>query len=117
MITPQIPGVHSVNRNCHYSNREGGEMRVNKGDLEAVVNRINKMTKSPTAAYTRMKDGKFKANIGNFHLDWAYGGVSLVRMVTEGGGITTIIHGYGTKRELYHKLHAFIRGMKMMERE
>ena len=88
-------------------------MRINKKDLEAVVNRINKMVGAPEHAYTRTRDGKIKANIGNFHLDWAYGGVSLVRMATEGGGVTTIIHGYGTKRELYEKMQALIVGLEL----
>ena len=55
-------------------------MRVLNSDLAAVVRRINLITKSPLEPCTKLKSGKFKANIGNYHLDSAYGGHQLVRM-------------------------------------
>lgn len=85
--------------------------RIRQNQLEWLVNQINTKTKSPIAAYTKAK-GKFTANIGNYHLDYAYSGVKLVRMCNEGGGITDISRtGYGTKRELYNWMQAFLAGM------
>ena len=73
--------------------------RVTKRQLEAAVERLNKATGNPVESYVkRESDGRYKAQVGNYHLDWAYGGVSLCKMLNDGGGVTTI-SGRGTKRE------------------
>ena len=91
--------------------------RITKENLEALVGRINKITNSPMTSYTRngvegnRKPG-FTANIGNYHLSWAYGGVKLERMHNEGGGVECISSGgYGTKRELYNWMQAYLLGL------
>ena len=87
--------------------------RISIKDLELRVARINKLTGSPATAYTKL-DGKFIANIGHYHLDQAYGGIKLVRMYNEGGGIEEITHnGFGTKKELYYQLDAIIIGLEL----
>ena len=83
--------------------------RTTEKQLEYLVERINTVTNSPLASWTKDQHGKLRANIGNYHLDWAYGGVMLVRMHNEGGGIVTVT-GRGTKRECYNELQAFLRG-------
>lgn len=88
--------------------------RITQKDLEYLVKRINEVTKSPTEPYTRptQADNSFKSNIGNYHLDYAYGGVKLVRMVNPHGGITEISDGgFGTRRELYNWMRAFLNGL------
>ena len=86
--------------------------RITERDLQATVARINHITNSPTEPYTRDEDGQFKANIGNYHLSHAYGGVCLHRMVSDGGGIQTpIIGGHTTKRELFNLMQAYISGI------
>ena len=86
--------------------------RITQKQLEYLVERINEATNSPTTTYTKTEKTPYKANIGHYHLDYAYGGVKLVRMVNEGGGITDISRcGYGTKRELYEWMRAFLGGM------
>ncbi len=90
--------------------------RITQKDLECLTQRINEATNSPLIPYRRNgTEGKrhtgFTANIGNYHLDYAYGGVKLVRMVNGGGGITEISRdGFGTKRELYNWMRAFLVG-------
>ena len=85
--------------------------RITQKDLEHQVESINATTESPTTSYTRDAVGKLAANIGNYHLDYAYGGVRLVRMVN-GGGITVVSSGgFGTKRELYNWMDAFRAGI------
>lgn len=75
--------------------------RVTVKDLEAIVNRINTITSSPATSYTKLADGKFKANIGNYHLDGAYGGYALYRMDNIGGGVQDVLRvGHVPKREL-----------------
>ena len=85
--------------------------RIIQKDLEYLVGRINEITGSPSKPYTKTETG-FLANIGNYHLDYAYGGVKLSRMVNPGGGITNISDmGFGTKRELYNWMRAFLAGL------
>lgn len=85
-------------------------------DLLAVVRRINLITNSPETTYTMDKAGKFKANIGNYHLYHAYGGVSLRRMHSKGGGIIDVLNcGCVTKRELYNRMQSFIRGLEVIK--
>ncbi len=87
-------------------------MRITIKDLEAAVNRINRMTNSPMVSYIRT-DGKLVAQIGNYHLSSAYGGFALHRMVSEGGGISDVLGcGHVSKSELYKMIHAFIRGLE-----
>ena len=83
--------------------------RISEKQLNAVVKRINEVTDSPEAAYTNNGRGKLKANVGNYHLEFAYGRVGLARMVNESGGVTMIFNG-GTKRELFDQMHAFLTG-------
>ena len=87
--------------------------RITQKDLENLVERINKVTNSPMTPYTRSPDG-LAANINNYYLDYAYGGVKLVQMVNKHGGITEISrNGHGTKRELYNWMQAFLTGTQL----
>lgn len=87
--------------------------RITEKQLEAVVNRINMITKSPLTSYTKTREG-IVPNAGNFHLDFTYGKVGLVRML-ESGGVTSILP-LSTKRELYDKMQSFICGLEFTER-
>ena len=90
--------------------------RIRQKDLEYLVDRINEATGSPMSPYTKSENPPYKANIGNYHLDYAYGGVKLVRMVNEHGGIQNISrNGFGTKRELYNWMQAFLAGMSIKQ--
>ena len=83
--------------------------RITDKDLERLVLLINKANYTPEKPY----DDQGKAAIGNYHLDSAYGGVKLVRMVNAGGGIREIsTGGYGTKRELFCWMDAYLTGHK-----
>jgi hypothetical protein len=86
--------------------------RITEKQLQAIVDRINTVTGSPMTSYTRNGD-KFTANIGNYHLSFAYGGVELDRMVSVGGGVTCPLgSGHVPKRELAEKLWAFLAGLE-----
>lgn len=87
-------------------------MRITENDLRAVIERLNKITNNNPAPYTRTDNG-LVANVGNYHLDCAYGGYNLAQMVNEGGGIrNTFGCGYVPKKELYGLIHAYIRGIE-----
>ena len=91
--------------------------RITQKDLEYLVERINKITGSPQYPYSRKgvkgnRESGFTVNIGNYYLDYAYGGVQLVRMESKTGGISTISRGrHVPKRELYYWMQAFIAGI------
>ena len=84
-------------------------MRISEKMLETQCNIINNLRKTPEKAYDRI-EGKFKANIGNYHLYFAYGSVGLHKMVNEGGGVHEVF-GLTTKRELFNQLQSYIRGI------
>ena len=90
-------------------------MRITDAHLKGLVDRLNDMTGSNSEPYTKSEKG-FKANIGNFHIEQAYGGYKLVRMVSEGGATRDpILTGYTTRRILYHNIYAFIAGIELAE--
>ena len=83
--------------------------------LQAVCDRINKATNSPMEPYTRTND-RHVANIGCFHLSQAYGGVSLHRMASDGGGVSDVFGcGHIPKRELSERMFALLRGLEIAE--
>ena len=84
---------------------------IKQQDLQALVERINIATKSPLVPYSN-NDG-LMANIDNYHLDYIYNGVQLVRVVNEKGGVAVInTTGYGTKRELFYWMGAYLDGLQ-----
>ena len=79
-------------------------------ELEKMVNSINSLTESPMTQY--VNDGKsYIPQPGNYHLDFAYGGVSLHRMA-EGGGVIDISNRRCTKRELKLFLSGFLSALR-----
>jgi hypothetical protein len=69
--------------------------RINNEDLENMVDR-----------------GVRGANIGNYHINGAYGGVSLHRVCTDGGGIHDVFRcGHVKKKDLYYRMQAFLSGL------
>ena len=72
--------------------------RITQKDLERIVLRINRALNRPETPYGKDENGKFKANLGNFHISGAYGGVALEEIQTDGGGVRRVsTDGYGTK--------------------
>jgi hypothetical protein len=86
-------------------------MRTTETELKALVRRINELTGNPVEEWSFQDNGKWTSNPGNFHLDFANGGVRLEQNV-EGGGVTVPLSGGRlTKRELATELRAFIAGL------
>lgn len=86
--------------------------RITDKMLQRKVEYLNELTDSPKQAYTRTDDG-LRGNIGHYYISGAYGGVKLERIVNEGGGCTEISRdGYGTKRELWTFLCAYVAGIE-----
>ena len=86
--------------------------RITEKDLQRLIDSINERTGSPMKPWGKDDVGDMVANIGNYHLSGAYGGVCLHRMHNKGGGVTTPLIPYHVpKRVLYGLLEAFLAGM------
>lgn len=86
--------------------------RITEKDLQNVIHRLNTVRNSPVTPWTRI-DGHNVSNIGHYHLDCAYGGYSVHRMQTTGGGVADVFRcGHVTKRDLYFRVQAFIDGIE-----
>ena len=70
--------------------------RLSRNDLEGLAKRINEITGNPGEPYS----GQGKANVGCYYISGAYSGFCLEQIVTEGGGCTTVLPGYVSRREL-----------------
>ncbi|MFA5154228.1 MAG: hypothetical protein WC554_16885 [Clostridia bacterium] len=86
--------------------------RITNKDLERMIKELNHLTNNPIEPYTKT-DAGYTANLGHYHIDAAYGGVKLAQITSDGGGERDISHdGYGTKRQLYAFLQAYIEGIR-----
>ena len=87
--------------------------RITATDLQFIVNSINRVTNSPSESYTKDGVGKCIACIGNYYINFAYGGSSLHRIMSEGGGISDVFNsGHMSKRELYERMQAYLLGIE-----
>ena len=81
--------------------------RVTEKQLQAIVDRINRITGSPAEPYINGK-----AQPGNYHISHAYGGVALHRMSNTCGGVSSPLStGHIPKRELANLMWAYISGL------
>jgi hypothetical protein len=89
--------------------------RVTDKQLQAVVDRLNRITGSPLEPYAKV-DGRYVTQIGCYHLSHAYGGVCLHRMHNESGAVSSPLStGHVAKRELLGLLHAYISGIESQQ--
>jgi hypothetical protein len=85
--------------------------RTTRAHLDAKAATLNSMTKSPVEP-SRMVDGKWTANVGNYHISGANGGYCLHRMATEGGGVSDVFDcGHISARELAGLMSAYMAGL------
>lgn len=90
-------------------------MRITNAMLDQLIDHLNKITGNNLKPWERV-DGRNKANIGNYHLSGAYGGVSLHKMVNESGGIRDVFScGHVPKRDLYNRINSYIAGIECEE--
>lgn len=89
--------------------------RITDKDLDRLAERLNNLTKSPTKPYDTV-DGKMTAQVGNFHISHAYGGVCLHRMSNTSGSVSTPLVSYHQpKRALYDAMHTFMDGIEFTQ--
>lgn len=78
---------------------------IGKKQLELAVERLNIATDNPIDAYVKGDDGKYHAQVGNYHIDYSYGGCRLVQMMNDKGGIRDVQMYLGSKRDCYRGIH------------
>ncbi len=85
--------------------------RITEKMIEARIKWLNELTDSPEKPWVR-KDNESTAQIGNYHISFAYGGVSLHRMLSTHGSIDDVFRcGHIPKRELFDRVCAFMEGI------
>lgn len=85
--------------------------RITNKDLENVLSRINRIVGAKEESWSKDSDGRYRANVGTYVLDYAYGGVRLSQLTSESGAERDIT-GRGTKKETYYRMYAFIQGLE-----
>ena len=91
--------------------------RITVKNLQAVVDRINRELDRPLEPYTKQPDGTYKANLGCYHLDSAYGGYALHCLDNDSGGVRDTLGGHMPKATLYEALHAFLCGVSALREQ
>lgn len=77
--------------------------RITNKDLEFMLNRLNEKT-----AHLHVECGK-PWKIGQYTIQWGYGGVQLHKICSAGRGVDVVSHGgYVSKRELYNQLNTLL---------
>jgi hypothetical protein len=76
---------------------------ITEARLREMVQIINDQAKAPTEPYANGV-----AQIGNYHLSYAYGGVALHRMSNSSGAVYDVFNrGHVPKRELHDLMYSF----------
>lgn len=83
--------------------------RITEKQLYARIKYLNELTGNPVDSY-KMVNSHYHAQIGNYHLDIAYGGYALNQMYNDNGGVTQVIMRC-SKRELYNQINRLIDGI------
>jgi len=66
-------------------------MRVTRKQLVAAIRRLNEITGQPQFPWLVGENLGMVAQVGNYHLEEAYGGYSVCQMTNQSGGTRTII--------------------------
>ncbi|MDP3962825.1 MAG: hypothetical protein Q8Q03_03095 [bacterium] len=83
--------------------------------LELKAERINTVLKMPLVYCNKEGGGAapYKANVGHYHIDGAYGGFSLHQTENEHGGVRNVFGiGHIPARELFNLMAAFLEGVR-----
>lgn len=85
--------------------------RITRAHLDSKAATINSMRGAPSEP-SRMVDGKYRANVGNYHISGAYGGYCLHRMCNESGGVSDVFNcGHIPARQLAALMSAYTAGL------
>lgn len=86
--------------------------RIIESDLEYVVAELNKSLGLPLEPWSPDFGLRYKPNAFNYHLDFAYGKVGLIQHGATGSS-TTIVFNMTSRRDLFDKIKALIKGIQI----
>lgn len=89
-------------------------MRTSLKEVRLLIKTLNEATGNPVDPWVRTEK-KFEAQIGNYHIDAAYGGFSLYQMSDKGGGCRDV-STRGTKKELATFIRAMLKGIDAIKK-
>ena len=94
-------------------------MATTQKQLDYIVDTLNAVTGSPVDTLRkRRKNGRYPYSVGHFMVNSAYGGNQLVRVMSEGGGITVIsCGGFLSKGALYDQVQGMINLVRETKRK
>ena len=76
--------------------------RITEKQLQTLVDRLNEKA---SIVHPSMR------NVGTYMLSFAYGGVSLHRLMNESGGVDDVFScGHVPKRDLYNRVQSYLLG-------
>ena len=86
--------------------------RITLDDLSALVRVLNAVTGNNQEPYGKDDGGKFKAHVGTYLIEHAYGGCQLAQIVSSGGGARNPLNmGFVSKRECHRMVGSFLSGV------
>ena len=88
-------------------------MRITQKDIDVLVYRLNWTLGTPETSYNVDSYHKATSNVGNIYAERAYGGMKLVQIVNEHGGVRELTFRRTTKRETYELLQSMITGAEL----
>ena len=84
--------------------------RISEKDLELKIQLINEKLRTPLKTYLEI-DGKFTAQIDNYHLSMSGGAYALEKIACKNGSVNAVLYG-ATKKELFLQLESFLLGLE-----
>jgi hypothetical protein len=92
--------------------------RITQKHLDAQLAALNRTLNRPEATYKQDAAGRYRAQVGNIHLDHSNGGWMIEEICSDGGGIT---HPFGDRRmsasECWTVLYALNRLARQLKEE
>lgn len=89
--------------------------RITDKHLQIRLDELNRLLGRPLAPYS-VVDGKSVAQIGNYHLSFAYGGTTVLCISNSAGGCSHAfgLYGHVTKREVMQALDGAVYVARLM---
>jgi hypothetical protein len=86
--------------------------RISEANVKALAVRLNQVCGHPEQPYAKV-DGKHVPQAHCYHIDFAYGGVTLMQMMPTGSGCRNVFNcGFIPKRELWELMRAMLVGIE-----
>lgn len=87
--------------------------RITSKRLDSLCDTLNRVLGTSMEPSTR-ENGRYKANVGCYHIDASCGGYALYRITNEGGACSDVLHvGHTSPRALYDVIQGLLVGVSL----